>query len=155
MKIMTFATKLQGCRYELLVTNPKDLDRQIIKSDSATVRIPEIDFEIPPLTQKGEISTLEGFLSTAAKNLGLYQDERMQQLPEVGIKVAEVILALTRYSMGESLPFTVVVSDPAGNSFIENPTAPTKDPHIQTSYFFRTAAQDISLGCAYILAYIT
>ena len=95
------------------------------------MKLPDIDFEIPPKTQKGEISTIEGFLSTAAKNLGLFQEERMQQNPDVGVKVAEVILSLTRYSMGDGLPFKVVVYDPAGNSFIENPLAPSKDPSMQ------------------------
>jgi len=41
-----------------------------IKSDSALLRVEEIDFEIPPGTQKGVINTIEGYLRTAAKNLG-------------------------------------------------------------------------------------
>ena len=45
------------------------LSRQIVKSDSATIRIPELDFEIPAATQKGTISTVEGLLSDAATNL--------------------------------------------------------------------------------------
>lgn len=43
--------------------------RQVVKSDSATVRVPELDFEIPAATQKGTISTVEGLLSDAASNL--------------------------------------------------------------------------------------
>ena len=46
-----------------------------------------LEFEIPPNTQKGEISTVEGFLMTAAKQLGIMQEERLQQNPEVGAKV--------------------------------------------------------------------
>jgi zinc finger protein len=63
----------------------------LIKSDSASVIFPSLDFEIPPKTQKGEISTVEGFISTAARNLSLYQRERMEQDPTVGAKVAEII----------------------------------------------------------------
>ncbi len=47
----------------------KDLDRQLIKSDSASVKVVELDFEIPPKTQKEEKSTIEDILKTAAKNL--------------------------------------------------------------------------------------
>ena len=43
--------------------------RQVVKSDSATIRVPELDFEIPAATQKGTISTVEGLLSDAASNL--------------------------------------------------------------------------------------
>jgi len=31
-----------GITYQLQVKNKKDLDRQVIKSDSATIKIPEI-----------------------------------------------------------------------------------------------------------------
>ena len=32
---------------------PQDLNRQLVKSDRASVRIPELDFEIPAATQRG------------------------------------------------------------------------------------------------------
>jgi zinc finger protein len=56
--------QVQGCAYQLEVTCERDLNRQIIKSDSATVTFPSLEFEIPANTQKGEISTIEGFIST-------------------------------------------------------------------------------------------
>lgn len=31
----------------------QDMNREIVKTDCATVRIPELDFEIPAFTQKG------------------------------------------------------------------------------------------------------
>jgi zinc finger protein len=37
----------RGCRHELSVQHKEDLDRQVIKSDSATIIIPELQFEIP------------------------------------------------------------------------------------------------------------
>lgn len=138
--------QLQGCSVELKVTTERDLDRQLIKSDSATVRIRELDFEIPPMTQKGEISTIEGILRTAAKNLSMYQAERMAAAPEVGAKVAEIILSLSRMASGDFLPFTLVVDDPAGNSFVENIFAPTADPNMTYKHYFRSAAQDEALG---------
>eukprot|EP01041_Mallomonas_annulata_P012141 gene12141-25479_t len=145
---VTFGGSIQpkGCIYELKCHVSTDLDRQLIKSDSASIRIPEIDFEIPPGTQKGGISTLEGFLSTAAKNLSLYQAERTIQSPEIANKVSEIILALLQMSSGSFLPFHIILDDPAGNSFIENPFAPQKDPCLKHSYYSRTSSQDISLG---------
>ena len=145
---VTFGGAIQptGCVFTLVVRDRRDLDRQVIKSDSAVVKIPEIDFEIPPMTQKGEISTIEGFLSRAAKNLSMYQDDRMSQMPEVGIKVAEIICSLTRMAGGEFMPFTIMIDDIAGTSFIENPYAPLKDEHMTTSTYTRTADQDAALG---------
>ena len=42
---------------------------QVVKSDSASVTIPELEFEIPSSTQKGTITTVEGILSDAAMGL--------------------------------------------------------------------------------------
>lgn len=39
-------TLLPGCRTQ-------DLNREVVKTDCATARIPELDFEIPAFTQKG------------------------------------------------------------------------------------------------------
>ena len=46
---------------------------QVVKSDSATVSVPELEFEIPANTQKGSISTVEGLLSEAATGLRTHQ----------------------------------------------------------------------------------
>jgi len=145
---VTFGGEIQikGSKIELKVVEESDLNRQLIKSDSASVFIPELDFEIPPGTQKGEISTLEGILRQAATNLSLFQTERMQQQPEVGIKVAMVIMQLTRYAAGEILPFTLILDDCSGNSYIENPRAPAIDPRMKITKYTRTREQDISLG---------
>ena len=35
------------------ISTTGDMNRQIIKSDYATVKIPEIDFEIPPQSKRG------------------------------------------------------------------------------------------------------
>ena len=49
---------------------------QVVKSDSATVRVPELDFEIPAATQRGSITTVEGLLRDAADALRALQPER-------------------------------------------------------------------------------
>jgi len=65
-------------------------------------------------------------MRNAAKNLSIYQPQRMAEQPEVGAKVSEIILSLTKMSSGILLPFRVIVDDPAGNSFIQNPFAPKR-----------------------------
>ena len=61
----------QGVRYTLSLPKGDSAatSRQVVKSDSATVRVPELDFEIPPDTQKGTITTVDGLLSNAAADL--------------------------------------------------------------------------------------
>ena len=49
------ANKIQdrGTRIKLEVVDAADLNRELVKSDYATLTIPSIDFEIPRMTQKG------------------------------------------------------------------------------------------------------
>ena len=45
------------------------LRRQVVKSNTTTVTVPELQFEIPPGTQKGVITTVEGLLTDASTGL--------------------------------------------------------------------------------------
>ncbi len=57
------ANKIQdrGTIIKLEVTDTNDLNRQIVKSDFATLTIPSIDFEIPAMTQKGGTTYFKKF----------------------------------------------------------------------------------------------
>ena len=74
----------RGRKYALSVNegDAEALNRQLVKSDHATLRIPELDFEIEAGTQKAELTTVEGVLTKAAANLRAYQDLRRAQQPE-------------------------------------------------------------------------
>ena len=145
---VSFGGEIQekGCVYELTVTKERDINRQIVKSDSATIYIQELDFEIPAATQKGSINTLEGVLKRAIEELSAFQPVRMIQTPEVGAKVAEVISALEEMAAGNRLPFHIRLDDPAGNSFIENPNAPAVDHMLTVHFYNRSPDQDRFLG---------
>lgn len=43
----------KGTIIKCTISTTKDLSRQVIKSDYATVKIPEIEFEIPPAKRGG------------------------------------------------------------------------------------------------------
>lgn len=42
-----------GVRYKLIVSDTKDLNRELVKSDYALFKIPLVNFEIPEGSQKG------------------------------------------------------------------------------------------------------
>ncbi len=47
----------------------QSLNRLVVKADQATIRIPELEFEIPPCTQKGSITTVESIIRTSVDEL--------------------------------------------------------------------------------------
>ncbi len=48
----------------------------MVKGDTAHVRIPHLDFEIPPNTQKGKVSTVESILRQAVDDIEKEQPAR-------------------------------------------------------------------------------
>jgi len=135
----------QGIRVTLKVEGAKMMNRQIVKQGSASVRIEEMDFEAPAFTSKGSLTTVEGILENAAAGLEEQQPVRRIMQPEIAEKIDEVIATLTKYRSGE-FPFTLVLEDISGNSFIENPFAPEVDPALSIQHFRRSAEQNEKLG---------
>lgn len=135
----------QGICYTLKVRMKQDLNREVVRTESATTRIPELGFEIPPFTQKGTLSTIEGILDRAVA--GLEQDQQIRRAtdPQMAEKINEFIQKLNKLKEVEE-EFTLVIEDPSGNSFVENPVAPQKDDALTVSRFKRTPQQDMELG---------
>ncbi|MBN3283705.1 ZPR1 protein, partial [Polyodon spathula] len=141
------AGKIQekGVIYTLAVKTKQDMNREVIKSDSATTRIPELDFEIPPFTQKGSLSTVEGLIDRAVSGLEQDQALRKATAPEVAAKIEEFIEKLIKLKDVET-PFTLIIDDSSGNSFVENPFAPQKDEALTVTHYKRTTQHDVQLG---------
>ncbi|TKY58975.1 Zinc finger protein ZPR1 [Spatholobus suberectus] len=144
-----FAGEIQpcGCCYSLEIPSgeQKMLNRQVVKSESATIKIPELDLEIPPEAQRGSLSTVEGILMRAADELQALQEERKKVAPETAEAIDQFLVKLQACATGESA-FTFILDDPAGNSFIENPFAPSSDPSLTIKFYERTPEQQASLG---------
>ncbi|KAL0941121.1 Zinc finger protein ZPR1 [Colletotrichum truncatum] len=133
----------KGTYYELRLTALEDFGRQVVKSDTATVKFIELDLEVPP--GKGQLTNVEGLLSTIINDLEFGQEARKEQMPEVYPKIAEIIEKGRAMLDGKSFPFRVTVDDPAGNSFI---TPDLKDGvgKWEKHEYIRTAEQNEALG---------
>ncbi|XP_064029243.1 zinc finger protein ZPR1 [Pogoniulus pusillus] len=135
----------QGVCYSLTVTSRQDMNREVVKTDCATARIPELDFEIPAFTQKGVLTTIEGIIDRAVAGLEQDQPIRKAQDEEVAGKIEEFIGKLKQLKEVPS-PFTFVLDDPSGNSFVENPHAPQRDQALLVTRYRRTPQQAAMLG---------
>eukprot|EP00884_Botryococcus_braunii_P018348 jgi/Botrbrau1/5197/Bobra.0172s0065.1 len=137
-----------GVRYKLSVPqgDAKALNRQVVKSDAAIIRISELDFEIPAATQRSKITTVEGLLTEAAADLRILQDERRAAEPEIAAALDAFLEKLDATARADT-PFTLVLDDPAGNSYVEaeggNPAA---DPLLKVEHYERTPEQAAAIG---------
>nr|XP_026653577.1 zinc finger protein ZPR1 [Zonotrichia albicollis] len=135
----------QGVRYTLAVSSRQDMNREVVKTDCASARIPELDFEVPAFSQKGVLTTIEGIIDRAVAGLEQDQPARRATDPEVARKIDEFIGKL-RQLKEVSSPFTFILDDPSGNSFVENPRAPHRDEALQVTHYRRSPQQCALLG---------
>ena len=94
------------------------MSRNVVKSEFATIKIPALDLEIPPQTQKGSIKTVEGFLMSTIEGISDLQAERRKYDPATAAQIDAYLEKLEEYRQGKHYPFQVELEDPSGNSFI-------------------------------------
>lgn len=165
----------KGSLHTVHVTSPQDLDRQIIKSEHATITILEYELTIP--AGRGQLTTIEGAISDTIRDLGLNQPLRKVLDVPVYNKI-ELLLARLRGVIGQTgdeflpqlvdgpttdleesnrqaqqiiaLPFTAFtlqVRDPSGNSFVSF-KGPPSDPKWSFRSFNRSPEENVELRLA-------
>ncbi|KAF9405605.1 hypothetical protein HW555_013732 [Spodoptera exigua] len=130
----------RGVRWALRVEGADDLNRQVVKSDYTSVRIPSLDFEIPAQSQKGEVTTVEGIISRAVAGLTQDQEARRLHHPEDARAIDEYVARLDRLRQPDAEPWTLELED------ISEPVRPAPRPARLLTHFKRTHDQDHQLG---------
>ncbi len=143
----------KGKKITLKVEGPKDLARDILKSESCALECPELNLSVNPGTLGGRFTTVEGLLTQV-------RDDLHQQIFDVGDETG---------TGGDSLPseakqtwksffdglndairgerkFTVVLKDPLASSYVQNICLPDNDPQIEMEEYERTAGEEEDLG---------
>ncbi len=133
-----------GSTYRVTLRGAEGLQRQVVKSDAATFRVEELEFEIPH--GKGVLTTVEGLLMSALDELRDSQEARRAHDPALADQVEAFVARLALAVAGASLPLTIVLDDPSGNSWVENPVAPKADPDMEFHQYKRTEEQQQRLG---------
>lgn len=132
-----------GSIYTLHLDHPDDLQRQVVKSDTAVFRIETLDIEVPP--GLGRLTNVEGLLCEVLKDLEYGQRRRKRDEPELFAKIDGIVKPLLEMTLGRGYPFTICLNDPTGNSWIEPSTLDPPKKYIRTEYP-RTPEQNASLG---------
>lgn len=143
-----------GAVYTVKITDRKDLNRQLVKSEHCIISIPEYSLQIP--AARGQFTTVEGIISDTIRDLSQDQPVRLEHQPEIHAKIQELIEKL-RLIVDESsggsgsdrkIPvFTIKLDDPSGNSFIETEGGLT-DPKWSKREYTRDNQQNDALGLA-------
>jgi len=138
----------KGIKYILKLVDVSDLNRDILKSETASFEIPEIDFVMNEGTLGGKFTTIEGLLKDCIEQLSKSNpftvgDSNDHSFPS---KMREFLKTLEKIQNGEMLNITVILDDPCGNSYLQNVYAPESDPNLQEIHYERTFDQNEILG---------
>lgn len=133
----------RGSRITFQATQSADLERQVVKSDSATFTIRNIELEIPP--GRGRLTDLEGILSEVMTGLAAGQKTRQDVDHDAHEKIAAIIEKLNAFINGSGLPFTIILDDPAGNSSLE-PSPKDASGKYKAEQYARSREQNAALG---------
>lgn len=85
----------KGVTYTVHLRNRADLDRQIVKSNYASVLIPDVQLTIPP--GRGQLTTVEGMIRDTIRDLNISQPVRRVMDPETATKIDEMLTKLREY----------------------------------------------------------
>ena len=162
--LISYSWTAEGTVYTARILNHEDLNRQLVKSASCSVTIPQYELTIPP--SRGQLTTIEGLIRDIAADLSTDQPLRKYQDENAYTKIQSIIDSIRavldddeggdeeatgprepRKENRTFTPFTVQLDDPAGNSFIEF-LGSTADPKWNLRTYARTHAQNVALGIA-------
>ena len=159
----------EGAVFTVRVLSREDLDRQIVKSNTCAVIIPEFELTIPP--GRGQLTTIEGLIRDIVTDLGADQPLRRIQSPAAYEKIESILercreivpddddegvedestagpIKVPKRASESDAPlkaFTIKLDDPAGNSYAEF-SGSMADPKWNMRTYHRTRAQNIELG---------
>ncbi|KAF9042000.1 zf-ZPR1-domain-containing protein [Hymenopellis radicata] len=136
----------KGKRITLKVEDREDLSRDILKSDTAGLHVPEIDLVLSHGTLGGRFTTLEGILEQVYEELNekvFTGDSAVVGEDKVPF---ELFLGKLKEVKNAERPFTLIIDDPLANSYVQNLYAPDPDPNMTIEVYDRTWEQNEELG---------
>ncbi|KAJ3235008.1 NAD-dependent protein deacetylase sirtuin-2 [Chytriomyces hyalinus] len=140
-----------GMRTVFHVRNETSLKREVLKSESCSFRIPELDLDLTTASMGTQ------FMSLSALIKGVYQEIERTAAPlsvafasdpkaEQRKGIFERLLAKLKKALAVETPYTIVLDDPLGTSYLQNIYAPDPDPDMTIETYERTAEQNEDYG---------
>ncbi|KAL6946865.1 nucleolar zinc-finger protein [Hanseniaspora vineae] len=138
----------KGKKITLFCDEPvEDLKRDILKSETCSMYIPELHLDIQEGTLGGRFTTLEGILKQI--NEELYSrvfTTTSDSMDAETKKNWETFFGNLEKALKGEMKFTVTLVDPLAGSYIQNVYAPDEDPNMKYEEYERTQEQNEDLG---------
>ncbi|XP_058799910.1 zinc finger protein ZPR1 [Phymastichus coffea] len=136
----------EGVRIEVKINGKEDFVRDLLKSETCYMKIPELELEVGSTTLGGRFTTVEGIitavkdqLSTSTALTGDSTD------PEIQSRIKNFITQLDQVLQGTK-KVTLILDDPAGNSYVQTLSDIGTDAGLTITKYNRSFEQNEELG---------
>ncbi|KAJ2891003.1 nucleolar zinc-finger protein, partial [Coemansia aciculifera] len=142
------AISKQGRRITLKIEDKDDLSRDILKSETSSFNIPELNLDMVAGTLGGRFTTIEGLIRQVHNELDsrvpfMEGDSTVSERRE---RFKNFLAKLDDAAEGRIFPLTITLDDPMSHSYIQNIYAPDADPNMVVEDYDRTFEQNEDLG---------
>ncbi|KAJ3242158.1 NAD-dependent protein deacetylase sirtuin-2 [Chytriomyces hyalinus] len=140
-----------GMRTVFHVRNEASLTREVLKAETCSFRIPELDLDLTTASMGTQFMSLRALIkavyqeierTAAPLSVAFASDPKAEQRRGI----FERLLAKLTKALNVETPYTIVLDDPLGTSFLQNIYAPDPDPDLTTETYERTVEQNEDYG---------
>ncbi|CAH2218546.1 jg12774 [Pararge aegeria aegeria] len=137
----------KGVRFVVRVANRDDFSRDILKSETCSMSIPELDLEVGGAALGGRFTTAEGLVRASLEQIGCAPELSGDAPAPAKERMAEFMGKLQEV-LDNKRSITIILDDPAGNSYVQNLNDDPEqyDDGLQVSRYERSFEQNEELG---------
>ncbi|XP_076231095.1 zinc finger protein Zpr1 [Calliopsis andreniformis] len=136
----------EGVKIEVTIAGKEDFTRDLLKSETCYLEIPELELEIGPAALGGRFTTVEGILVAIKEQLSNSTAFTGDSSDPETVKRMETFISHLNEVLEGLRKITLILDDPAGNSYIQSLSDDGIDSGLKIIKYERSFEQNEELG---------
>ncbi|XP_024878175.1 zinc finger protein ZPR1 [Temnothorax curvispinosus] len=136
----------QGVRIEVTITGKEDFSRDLLKSETCDMEIPELELEVGPAILGGRFTTVEGIVAVMKEQLSSSITFTGDSSDSETVNRMNTFIARLGEVLDGQRKVTLILDDPAGNSYVQSLSDDGLDDRLKITKYDRSFEQNEELG---------
>lgn len=135
-----------GVRIEVTITGKEDFTRDLLKSETCYMEIPELELEVGPAALGGRFTTVEGIIAAAKEQISSSTAFMGDSTDAENVNRIQAFISQLTDVLEGNKTITLILDDPAGNSYIQTLSDDGPDDKLKITKYERNFEQNEELG---------
>lgn len=136
----------EGVRIEVTITGKEDFSRDLLKSETCDMEIPELELEVGPTILGGRFTTVEGIIAAIKEQLSTSTAFTGDSSDTETVNRMNTFIAQLEEVLDGQKKVTLILDDPAGNSYVQSLSDDGPDDRLKITKYNRNFEQNEELG---------